>query len=128
MNKSKIVSRAILLVSFLNVGWSLKQSFHTNLFPPHPYSERHASIQRARQILTSKGLTHVGYITEGTYQESGVDYYNDQNAIAPIILRRGSKDDPMILLHPQKSHRIEPVPGFVMVEDLGNDLALFQKR
>ena len=128
MNKSQIVSRAILLVCLLNIAWALKLYFHTSFFPPESYPERHMSAHRAKGILDGMGVTQVGYISEDIFDASGgYDYYDMQNAMAPIVLRRNT-EDMVILVHARKSHHIAPVPGFDMVEDLGNDLALFRRR
>jgi hypothetical protein len=127
MNRFKVISWSILLVSFLNLGWTLTRAFHTDLFPPETFPERHASIQRAKQILEGMGLSRAGYIPEGDFLESAYDYYDVQSAIAPIMLGTGSEES-MVLVHARNSHHIDTVPGFVLVEDLGNDLALFRKR
>lgn len=127
MNRFKVISWAILLVCLLNLGWALSRAFHTDLIPPESSPQRHASVRRAKQILDGMGLSRVGYFAEGDFLENAYDYYDVQNAIAPVMLETGA-DDSVILVHARNSHHIGALPGFVLVEDLGNDLALFRKR
>jgi hypothetical protein len=92
---------------------------------------RDADVVHARSVIDGLHSDRLAYFDEepgwNTIEAVG-EYYAVQYSLAPIILRRDSKDDEYALVNFRLSKKPTPMPGYNLIEDLGAGLALYRRR
>ncbi len=117
----------VLLVSvcIVNAGFALFRSYHTN-FWEGSLPELARSVEGVRLSLMASRVGEIGYASD--LGSSDGPYFQLQSVMAPIVLRRHTPDPTLLLMNFESTHQAGTVPGFTVMNDLGNGLVLFRKN
>jgi len=92
---------------------------------------RDADVAYVRSVIDGLHSDRLAYFDEepgwNTIEAVG-EYYAVQYSLAPIILRRDSKDDEYALVNFRVSKTPTAMPGYNLIENLGGGLALYRRR
>jgi len=82
-----------------------------------------------RRKLEERGLTRLGYRTEpgSIWLNKAADYFLIQYTLAPIVLRAHTNEDEWVLMNYSATKEPFPAADLIVVEDLGNGLALYKR-
>ena len=129
---SCIFAVLIFALSLMNAARPIRRMYRLHVSPPaNTLPMRDAELVHARSVIEGIHSDRLGYFDEepgwNTIEAVG-EYYAVQYSLAPIVLRRDSKDDEYALVNFRLSRRATPIPGYNLVEDLGGGLSLYRRR
>jgi len=124
-----ILVTALAVVSVANASNALWQYYHMPILEHNDMWHRDVGFLHTREVLGTLGTSHLGYVAGPASKDADEGkFYETQFLLTPVVLRRDSPAEPLVLVSFGESNPTVPMPGLALVEDFHNGFALFRKN
>jgi hypothetical protein len=125
---SLILTACLLAVSLWNAWCFLRQSYRWPLSSDNELTRLDRDLSGARMALGKLPDRNIGYRVEETSEtyDTG-NFFKLQYALAPSILWSEPSQTRYVIVEFWTTRKVKPLPGFMLLQDLGRGMALYRR-
>jgi hypothetical protein len=124
----RVLIAALFAASIGNLAVFNLEFRHWPFFSETTLSQRIVAAEPVRTTFTRLGIDRAGYFTEDLDSDEGLfRFFVLQYVSVPVVLRRDVGEEQYVLIDNWQTGALPETPGWTLVEDFGNGLALYRR-
>lgn len=123
-----LLTAFLLAASVWNSWCFLRQSFHWPLFAEDELTRLDRDLHGVKTVLSELHDRNIGYRIEETSQTYDTrNFFKLQYMLAPSILWHEPSDNRYVIVEFWTTRKVKPLPGLMLLKDLGYGFALYRR-